>query len=107
MITFGMIFVYGCGLVAVPIFYLREHRDEFRPIVHLILPVLGLAALAPVAYYSVVPFPVWPIKVGPIADIVWFVIGVLVVLWLAKRRPGELESSARQIFEEQPEPASP
>ena len=76
MITFGMIFVYGCGLVAVPIFYLREHRDEFRPIVHLILPVLGIVALAPVAYYSVVPFPVWPIKVGPIADIVWFVIGV-------------------------------
>jgi amino acid transporter len=107
MITFGMIFVYGCGLVAVPIFYLREHRDEFNPLTHLILPVLGLAALAPVAYYSVVPFPVWPIKVGPIADIVWFVIGVLLVVWLVKRRPGELESSAHQIFEEQIEPATP
>jgi amino acid transporter len=107
MITFGMIFVYGCGLVAVPIFYLREHRDEFNWMLHGILPALGIISLAPVAYYSVVPFPPYPIKIGPIADIVWFVIGVLLVLWLVQRRPGELESSAHQIFEEQVEPASP
>jgi amino acid transporter len=107
MITFGMIFVYGCGLVAVPIFYLREHRDEFNWLLHGLLPVLGLVALAPVAYYSVSPFPPWPIKIGPIADIVWFVIGVLVVLWLVRRRPDQLESGARQIFEEQVEPATP
>jgi len=99
MITFGMIFVYGCGLVAVPIFYLREHRDEFNIVTHLIFSILGLACLVPVFYYSIVPFPPYPFKVAPIADIVWFVIGIIVVLWLASRRAGALERS-REIFED-------
>jgi amino acid transporter len=99
MITFGMIFVYGCGLVAVPIFYLREHRDEFNIVTHLIFSILGLACLVPVFYYSIVPFPPYPIKIAPIADIVWFVIGILVVVYLASRRAGALERS-REIFED-------
>jgi amino acid transporter len=100
MITFGMIFVYGCGLVAVPIFYLREHRDEFRWIVHLVLPILGIIALAPVFYYSIVPLPPYPINIAPIAVVCWFVIGILVVLFLNKTRPGRLETGGREIFEE-------
>ena len=107
MITFGMIFVYGCGLVAVPIFYLREHRDEFNWLLHGILPCSASSRSRPSRTTASSPFPPWPIKIGPIADIVWFVIGILVVLWLVQRRPGELESSAHQIFEEEIQPASP
>ena len=105
MITFGMIFVYGCGLVAVPIFYLREHRDEFNWLTHALLPALGIVALAPVFYYSISPFPPWPIKIAPIADIVWFAIGILLVVYLTSTRPGALERSAKEIFERtDPEP---
>ena len=43
MITFGMVFVYGCGLVAVAKMYLGPHRDEFNVLLHVILPVIGLA----------------------------------------------------------------
>jgi amino acid transporter len=100
MITFGMIFVYGCGLVAVPIFYLREHRDEFRWIVHLVLPILGIVALAPVFYYSIVPLPPYPINIAPVTVAVWFVIGILVVLYLHRTRPEKLETGGREIFEE-------
>ncbi|MDX6377160.1 MAG: hypothetical protein QOE98_1463 [Gaiellaceae bacterium] len=100
MITMGMIFVYTCGLVAVPVFYLREHRDEFNVILHGILPVLGIAALAPVLYYNLNPFPVWPFKLAPIIAFSWLGIGVLVVAWLSSTRPKALESAGREIFEE-------
>jgi amino acid transporter len=100
MITLGMIFVYGCGLVAVPVFYLREHRDEFNMLVHGILPALGIAALAPVLYYNLNPFPVWPFKLAPIFAFSWLAIGIVVVAWLAKTRPVALDSAGRQIFEE-------
>jgi amino acid transporter len=100
MITFAMIFVYGLGLIAVPVFYLREHRDEFNVVLHGILPALGLIALAPILYYNLNPFPVWPFKLAPIIAIIWLAIGIVVVLWLTSTRPASLETAGREIFEE-------
>lgn len=98
MITFGMIFVYGSGLIAVPVFYLREHRDEFRALQHLILPAIGLVALAPILYYNVHPFPPFPFRIAPIVDITWLVIGIFVVLYLTRYRSSELQRGAEEIF---------
>jgi amino acid transporter len=100
MITMGMIFVYTCGLVAVPVFYLREHRDEFNMLLHGILPALGVVALAPVLYYNLNPFPSWPFSLAPIIAFSWLGIGVIVVLWLSSTRPLALASAGREIFEE-------
>lgn len=100
MITFAMIFVYGCGLVAVPVFYLREHRDEFNLMLHGILPALGIVALAPILYYNLNPFPVWPFKLAPIIAFSWLGIGAVVVAWLSATRPRALEAAGREIFEE-------
>jgi amino acid transporter len=105
MITFGMIFVYGCGLVTVSVMYLREHRDEFNIWLHLILPIIGLVMLVTILYYNVRPFPVYPFNIAPITVAVWFLVGVAVVVWLSRTRPRELDEGAREIFadvEEEP-----
>ena len=106
MITYGMIFVYGCGLVALPVFYLREHRDEFNPIMHVALPVLGLIGLIAVLWANLKDFPLpFPFNLPPIVVGCWFVLGVIVVWWLSSSRPKELEEGAQEIFadvEEEP-----
>lgn len=100
MVTFAMIFVYGCTLIAVPVFYLREHRDQFNVILHGILPFFGILVLIPVFYYNVNPFPPMPFRLAPIIAIGWFVIGIVLVLWLARTRPAQLEAAGKEIFEE-------
>src|SRR5207249_3716975 len=84
MITFGMIFVYGCGLVAVAVMYLGKYRSEFNALRHVALPVVGMAALLAILYYNVNPFPPFPFNIAPITVICWLVVGVAVVLWLSK-----------------------
>jgi amino acid transporter len=100
MITFGMVFVYGSALVAVPVFFWREHRDEFGVINHVVLPALGILSLAPVFYYNIVPFPPFPFEIAPIAVMVWLVIGIGVVAYLSKYRSKQLAASARLILDE-------
>lgn len=100
MITFGMIFVYGSALLAVPVFYLREHRSEFRVFSHVALPALGAVALAPVFWYNISPFPPWPFNIAPIAVMIWLVIGIFVVAYLAKYRSEQLAASTRLIVGE-------
>jgi amino acid transporter len=105
IITFGMIFVYGCGLVAVAIMYLGKYRSEFNALLHVILPAIGMAALLAILYYNVRPFPPYPFNIAPITVICWFVVGVIVMLWLSRSRPRELEEGAQEIFadvEEEP-----
>ena len=98
MITFGMIFVYGCGLVTVTVMYLRDHRDEFNPLIHVVLPAIGMVMLLAILYYNVKPFPPFPFNIAPITVICWFVVGVIVVWWLSRSRPRELDEGAREIF---------
>jgi amino acid transporter len=105
MITFGMIFVYGCGLVAVAVMYLGRYRSEFNALLHVILPAIGMAMLLAILYYNVRPFPAYPFNIAPITAICWFIVGVVVVLWLSRTRPRELEEGAQEIFadvEEEP-----
>jgi amino acid transporter len=74
-------------------FYLRERRDEFNVIKHLIVPILGVVAMIP-AIYSVIggvtiPFlnvsiPAFGGALSYIAPIVgvWMVIGIVIFVWL-------------------------
>jgi amino acid transporter len=105
MITFGMIFVYGCGLVAVAVMYLGPYRREFNVLLHVILPAIGLIMLLVILYYNVKPFPPYPFNIAPITVICWFIIGWIVVLWLSRTRPRQLNEGAQEIFadvEEEP-----
>lgn len=105
MITFGMVFVYGCGLVAVARMYLGQYRSEFNVFLHAILPVIGMAALLAIIYYNVNPFPPFPFNIAPITVICWFIVGLIVVFWLSRNRSRELEEGAQEIFadvEEEP-----
>jgi amino acid transporter len=100
MITFGMVFVYGAALVAVPVFYLREQRAEFGWFSHLVLPAVGIISLGPVFYYNINPWPAWPFDIAPVAVAVWMAIGIVIVAYLAKYRGPQLDASARLIFDE-------
>ena len=98
VISVGTIIVYVMGMIAVPIFYRREHPDEVNVFLTYVFPAVGTLMLIPVLYASVYPPPAYPLNLAPYIDIVWILIGVGVVMWLHNARPQALAAGAEAIF---------
>jgi amino acid transporter len=70
--TIMIIAVYFVFLISLPRFYLRYYRDQFNALKHLVIPVLGMAAIA---------FPMWQlIKPGQPSPYSWFPYFTLAVI---------------------------
>jgi amino acid transporter len=84
-------------------FYLGERRDEFNPLMHLIIPILGMIAMVvgfvsalggltiPIVNLEIPPLSE-PFNYAPILVGVWMVIGVALYFVLSMRSP---EATAR------------
>lgn len=77
--TFALAFVYIVANIGLPVFYRREHPDEFTILKHIVVPLVGSVALILVVYYSVVPLPAWPINLAPFIVLGWLLVGVIVL----------------------------
>lgn len=100
MITVGLLFVYGAGMISVPVFYRREHPSETNVFLTYVFPIVGTLLLIPILYASVYPAPAFPLNLSPYVDLVWFLIGIAVLVFLSRTRPAELEAGAQEIFVE-------
>ncbi|HKF78260.1 MAG TPA: APC family permease [Candidatus Dormibacteraeota bacterium] len=100
MIGLGTILVYALGMIAVPIYYRREHPEETNVFLTYLFPIVGTLMLIPVLYASVYPPPAFPLNLAPYIDIVWILIGVVTVVWLNRTRPQQLQAGAEAIFAE-------
>ncbi len=98
MISIGTILVYALGMIAVPIFYRREHPNEINIFLTYVFPIVGTLMLVPVLYASVYPPPAFPLNLAPYIDIVWILIGIGTVVWLGRTRPQQLQAGAQAIF---------
>jgi amino acid transporter len=95
LLTIPLLVVYMAVCVSVPLFYLREHRDEFNIVRHIIVPAIAFIVLAVVVYFQFVPAPPAPLNLaGPVCA-VWFIIGLIVVIYLNRRAPKTLAESNR------------
>ena len=100
----GLLFagMYIAVNVAVIGFYLRERRDEFNVIKHLLIPVFGVLFMIP-AFLSVIgglTIPVFDVELSPFEGAlswtapiagVWMLIGIVLYFILRARNPSALE----------------
>ncbi len=87
ILTVPILLVYMATCLSVPFFYWREHRNEFNPVQHIILPAVPFILLAIVIYFQFVPLPPAPFNlVGPI-NVIWLVLGIIIVVVLSRRAP--------------------
>lgn len=73
VITLGLIGVYGLGNLGVIRFYLTEKRAEFNWFWHIAIPIISMAAIGLVCYYSLQGLS------GLLVTAPWIVLGWLVV----------------------------
>ncbi|WP_276947374.1 APC family permease, partial [Ferrimicrobium acidiphilum] len=72
--TIPIILVYLALNLALPVYFFREHRDKFSVLRHLIIPILGVAALVLPLWGMIKPGQPYPFNVFP-----WIVLALLVV----------------------------
>ena len=100
----GLIFagIYILVNVACMGFYLRERRDEFNPLKHIVVPILGVIAMIPalLAVIGGVTIPILDITLDPYTNYlrwtapivgVWVLLGIVAYFVLRARSPEALE----------------
>jgi amino acid transporter len=86
--TILVLVVYFLANLALPFYYRKYRPSEFNVIKHLILPVLGMAAIAVPVYYLCKPGQSNPYDWFPYAALVIVVLAVIYAVILVRRDPG-------------------
>ena len=109
MIAIYMIFNLSCIL-----YYLRRRRGEFNWLLHLVIPVLGIAAFIPAwltalglgaSFLKFVTPLSYPSSEAGLAIGIWYIIGLGVLAYLYSRHPERLPEMKR-VFADEPEAAT-
>jgi amino acid transporter len=110
LLVVALVAIYIVVNVACMLFYLRERRDEFNPILHLVVPVLGILAFIPgfaagagLRIFDFI-FPLtWPLSAAGIAVGIWMAIGIAYLVYLYSTNRQRIQDTAKVFIDEEPE----
>ena len=85
--TILLLVVYFLSNLALPFYYRKFRPQEFEPLKHVILPVLGMAAIAVPVYYLCKPGQDPPYSWFPYAALAIVVVSIVYALVLNRRDP--------------------
>jgi amino acid transporter len=85
--TILILFVYFTANVALPFYYRKYRPDEFSILKHLVLPFLGMVAIAIPIYYLFKPPQPQPYSWFPWVGVGLVVAFILYSIWLVRRDP--------------------
>ena len=86
--TILILFVYLASNVALPFFYRKYRPAEFNIIKHVVLPALGVVAIAIPIYYLFKPPIPQPYYWFPYVGLGIVAVSILYSIWLVRRDPG-------------------
>jgi amino acid transporter len=110
ILTGVMILIYMVFNLSCLLFYVRRQRSEFNPLLHAVIPVLGIVAFIPAWLTamgigaSVLKFVTplsYPSSEAGLIIGVWFVLGIAVLAYLYVRHPARLPQM-RRVFADEP-----
>ncbi len=105
--TVAIIIVYMLGSIALIRYFWR--KAERRPFTHIVIPLLGVVALAYPLYSVSAPGQAWPYNLVPIVVVVWIIAGVVLYFYYRARSPQKIAALGSFMaeddlpLEEQPE----
>ena len=86
--TILILVVYFLANLALPFYYRKYRPQEFNIIKHIVLPVLGMVAIAVPIYYLCKPPQPQPFDWFPFAALAIIVVSIVYSIWLVRRDPG-------------------
>lgn len=96
--TLAVIVLYIMANIALTAFVRREHPEDFNIVRHVIVPLVGTVLLIPVLWVTIIPVPPYPFNLTPYIFIALMVIGFVVMLIIAARRPEALDQESSMLI---------
>jgi amino acid transporter len=81
-------------------FMWRKYRNEFSWWRHGLLPILGAVTFTAALWFSVVPLPAAPLSYFPAIIVGWVVLGLVIMAWIQRRNPRQLDTIGKTMFVE-------
>ena len=91
ILVIAVTFVYLMANLGVFMFYRGEHKAEFNWLLHFVFPLFSSIVLILAIWFTFFPpagygtAPGAPYNLAPIIDLVWFVLGIAILLWMRAR----------------------
>lgn len=102
VVTFVLALVYALGNIGAAKYYLTEGRQLFNPLLHLVFPVVSTIAIGYLLYKTFSPYPPHPYNWAlPVAG-VWLLVGVVVLVIMARRGKEDWLIKASESVHEMP-----
>jgi amino acid transporter len=95
--TLAVIVLYIMANIALTAYIRREHRPDYNPWRHLVLPGIGTLALLPVLWITVYPVPPWPYRITPYIFVAALIVGFGYMQWRERHNPGALKRGATML----------
>ena len=103
----------ACDLACIG-YYLRHRREDFNPLLHVVVPILGIAAFAPAllaaagiqAFSFIAPLSS-PSSYSGIVVGVWLLIGIILLVYFASTHPERVGEMSRVHLDETPADGTP
>ena len=107
VVTVVVVFIYILTNLSSMVFYLRQHRDELNPFLHIVVPVLGIAIFIPVllAVFGIdfgglgIAALTSPANATPWVVIAWFLLGLVVFVLVRTRDPGKIQELEKTFID--------
>jgi amino acid transporter len=96
--TLAVIILYVMANIALTVYVRRQHPADFNVLRHVIVPLVGTLLLIPVLYVTVYPVPAYPINLTPYIFIGIMIVGFVVMLVIAARRPEALSQESTMLI---------
>ena len=85
ILVIGVTVVYLFANLSVFMFYRGEKKAEFNVLLHVVFPLLSSLVLIYAVVQSFNPAPAEPYSWAPVIDGVWFLAGVVILVWMRAR----------------------
>ena len=104
-ISLGAIFailLYISACISVPFLYLRQLRNEFSVVKHIVVPLIGVLIFIGPLIATIYPVPPYPLNIIPYIDLGWLLLGAGVLAWLWRNRRDSVLATRMIVLESDP-----
>lgn len=99
--TIPVILTYLTTNIALPVYMLRHHRNEFNPIRHALIPILGTILMLFPLWGLIQPGQPYPYNIYPWAALGVLVLSIIYGITLAKRDPDLVQKIGAYVADEE------
>ncbi|MBU6356043.1 MAG: APC family permease [Rhodospirillales bacterium] len=99
--TIPVILTYLVTNIALPVYMLRHHRNEFNPVKHALIPIVGTVLMLFPLWGLIQPGQPYPYNIYPWAALGVLILSIIYGLSLAKRDPDLVQKIGSYVADEE------